>query len=167
MKGFPHIQLPPLQRQMSYALFALVGLSGIAWIALGFQLNPDDFSNPLRSWRHRLLITHGTAAYGLVWLLGTLFPRHQHTAWQARRNRPSGGVLSAALLTLTITGLMLYYPPLEDGREVASLVHQGVGLALGLLIPIHVLLGRTSRRAARPRFTLTGRTGRKIHSSRI
>lgn len=135
-------------RQLLYACVLLVAASGLGWMLLGLALDPDDFSDPFRLWRHRLLITHGCAAYLLLWFAGSLFPQHQWGAWKARRNRGSGTALSAALLLLAISGLALYYPPADDWRDADSLVHQIVGGALVLLLPLHVVLGRRRRHAS-------------------
>lgn len=141
MSAIHGIRLGPRQRLLVYGVLSTVAVSGIAWIGFGFALDPEDFSGPLRAWRHRLLVLHGVSAYGLLWLAGTLFPRHQHGAWRARRNRASGGLLSGALLALALGGLALYYPPHEDWRDALSLLHQALGVALILLLPLHVRAG--------------------------
>ncbi len=138
-------------RRLIYAVVALVAVSGITWIALGFAINAEDFTDPLRPWRHRALVLHGIAAYGLVWIVGSLLPQHQWGGWRAQRNRSSGGALSAALLLLAVSGLLLYYPPQENWRGVSSLLHQAIGLLLLALLPLHVVLGRRRRRRTLPR----------------
>ena len=67
-------------------------LSGLLWIVLGWGLNPEDYTHPLRSWRHRLLVAHGITAYVLLWVTGSLLVLHQMGNWRARRNRASGRV---------------------------------------------------------------------------
>lgn len=135
-------------RRLIYAAVALIAVTGLGWIALGFLLDPEDFSDPLRLWRHRLLVAHGCAAYLLLWLAGSLFPQHQWGAWKAHRNRASGTTLTAVLLLLAVSGLMLYYPPGEDWRGAGSLVHQVVGGLLVFMLPLHVVLGRRRRLAS-------------------
>ena len=121
-------------------------LSGLLWIVLGWGLDAEDFTNPLRAWRHRLLVLHGTAAYVLLWVTGSLLVLHQMGNWRAQRNRASGLALSVALLLLALSGLTLYYPPHEDWRNAFSLVHQVLGIALALLVPLHVWLGKRVRK---------------------
>ena len=121
-------------------------LSGLLWIVLGWGLNPEDYTHPLRSWRHRLLVAHGITAYVLLWVTGSLLVLHQMGNWRARRNRASGLALSGALLLLALSGLTLYYPPHEDWRDAFSLFHQVLGGALALLVPLHVWLSKRTRK---------------------
>jgi hypothetical protein len=142
------VVISPLYRRCIYALAGLIVLTGLAWMVLGYFLHPDDFSDPLRLWRHRVLVAHGCAAYGMVWVLGTLFPQHQWGAWKARHHRWSGGVLSLVLLLLALTGLLLYYPPADEWRDAYSLLHQVLGGLFVLALPLHAVLGRRRRLAA-------------------
>ncbi|PKO84942.1 MAG: hypothetical protein CVU17_01865 [Betaproteobacteria bacterium HGW-Betaproteobacteria-11] len=135
-------------RRLIYAAVGLVALSGLGWIALGFSLDAEDFSDPLRLWRHRLLVVHGCGAYLLLWLAGSLFPQHQWGAWKARRNRGSGTALSAALFLLAASGLLLYYPAADDWHNANSFVHQIIGGMLVFLLPLHIILGRRRRHAS-------------------
>lgn len=139
---------PPARQQVLGAIW-LVVLSGVLWIALGFFLDADDYTDPLRVWRHRALVLHGIAAYVLLWIIGRLFALHQQGNWRAQRNRASGLALSLALLLLAGSGLTLYYPPHEDWRDAFSLLHQVVGVALVLLVPLHVWLARKDRQRRR------------------
>jgi hypothetical protein len=145
-RGF---RLGPRQRMLAYVVLLLVAGSGFAWIGLGWTPDAEDFNGPVRLWRHRILVLHGSTAYLLLWFAGTLFPRHQYGAWQARRNRLSGACLSLALLALALGGLVLYYPPREDWRDALSVFHQGLGLALLVLVPVHVRAGRLAAQQAR------------------
>jgi hypothetical protein len=139
---------PSARRQVLAALW-LVALSGVLWIVIGWNLDADDYSDPLRVWRHRVLVLHGVAAYLLLWIAGRLYTLHQQGNWQARRNRASGLAMSSVLLLLAGSGLTLYYPPHEDWRDAFSVLHQVLGVALGLLLPLHVWLARKDRRQRR------------------
>jgi hypothetical protein len=139
---------PQARRQVLVACW-IVAVSGLLWIVLGWYLDAEDYSNPLRTWRHRVLVLHGMAAYVLLWIAGRLYALHQQGNWRAQRNRVSGLALSGALLLLAGSGLTLYYPPHEDWRDALSLFHQVSGLALPLLIPVHVWLGKKSRQKLR------------------
>lgn len=140
-------QLGESARRQVLAACWLVALSGLLWIILGWSLDTEDYSHPLRSWRHRLLVLHGVAAYALLWITGRLYALHQQGNWQAKRNRTSGLGLSLVLLLLAASGLTLYYPPHEDWRDGFSLLHQGLGAALVGLLPLHIWLGKRNRRS--------------------
>jgi len=140
------MHLGPQARRQVLAACWLVALSGAIWMSMGWNLDPEDYGSPLRTWRHRMLVLHGVAAYVLLWIVGRLYALHQQGNWRARRNRASGLALSAALLLLACSGLTLYYPPHEDWRDAFSLFHQVLGLSLALLVPLHVWLAKKSRK---------------------
>lgn len=143
------MHLSPSARRQVLAACGLVALSGVLWIVIGWNLDAEDYSDPLRAWRHRVLVLHGVAAYVLLWIVGRLYTLHQQGNWRAQRNLASGLGLSVALLLLAGSGLTLYYPPHEDWRDAFSLLHQVVGVALVLLLPLHVWLARKDRRRRR------------------
>ena len=140
------MHLAPSARRQVLAACGLVILSGVLWIVIGWNLDGDDYSDPLRSWRHRVLVLHGVAAYLLLWIAGRLYALHQQGNWRAQRNCASGLAMSVALLLLAGSGLTLYYPPHEDWRDGFSMLHQVLGVALALLLPLHVWLARKERR---------------------
>jgi cytochrome b subunit of formate dehydrogenase len=145
------VRLDVYFRLLVYIGVMVVAISGICWILLGLGLSADDFTNPRHLWRHRLLVSHGIAAYCLLWLVGSLFPRHQRGAWRARRNRLSGSTLTLILLILAMSGLALYYPPNEEWHNGISVTHQVLGIILALALPLHAWLGSLSR----PKHTFT------------
>lgn len=136
-------------RRQVLAACSLVALSGVLWMVIGWNLDAEDYTDPLRVWRHRMLVLHGVAAYVLLWIVGRLFTLHQQGNWRAQRNRASGLAMSAVLLLLAGSGLTLYYPPHEDWRDVFSMLHQALGIALALLLPMHVWLARKARQLRR------------------
>lgn len=140
------MHLSPSARRQVLTACGLVALSGVLWIVIGWNLDADDYSSPLRAWRHRTLVLHGLAAYLLLWMAGRLYALHQQGNWRAQRNRGSGLALSAALALLAGSGLMLYYPPHEDWREAISLAHQILGGVMLLSLLLHVLAAKRLRR---------------------
>ena len=144
------VRLGPQVRRLVHAACWIAILSGLLWIALGWGLDPQDFTHPLRGWRHRLLVLHGAAAYVLLWLTGSLLTLHQMGNWRARRNRTSGLALTGVLLLLAFSGLTLYYPPHEDWRNIFSLTHQVLGGIVALLVPLHIRLGKKARLLRHP-----------------
>ncbi|MDD2701091.1 MAG: hypothetical protein PHH36_07605 [Sideroxydans sp.] len=140
------VRLSPAARRTVLLCSIVVIASGIAWMVLGGLVDEQNYSDPLHTLRHRMLVLHGVAAYVLVWMAGRLSNLHQQGNWRAHRNRGNGLLLTAVLALLAVSGLCLYYPPHEDWHETISRLHQGLGIALTLLFPLHLLVARTLRR---------------------
>jgi len=135
--------LKRLQRYFLYAVLALLLFSGVAWAYWNYLWSPGDFETSAKTWAMKI---HGAAAMAVLVLIGMLLSAHVRFAWRARRNRANGSVFLSAFAVLTITGYGLYYAGGERLRAWTSWIHLGVGLALPILLLIHILLGRRTRR---------------------
>ena len=137
------IQLKRLQRYFLYVVLALLFLSGVAWAYWNYPIGSSgDFEASAKGWAIKI---HGAAAMGILVLIGMLLSAHVRFAWRARRNRPNGSVFLSAFAVLTITGYGLYYAGSERLRAWTSWIHLAVGLALPILLLVHILLGRRTR----------------------
>ena len=93
---------------------------------------------------------HGAAAMAILVLVGMLLTGHVRFAWRARRNRGNGSLFLSAFGVLTVTGYGLYYAGGESLRAWTSWIHLVVGLALPLLLILHIWLGKRTTPAAQP-----------------
>lgn len=124
--------------------FAVFG-TGAAWAFCHFFARPPNefgVASPAESW---LLKAHGAAAMATLLLLGTLLPLHVKFAWRAGRNLRSGLTLLSIFGFLVLTGYGLYYAGGERLRALTSAAHLWVGLALPVLLGIHVWWGKRTR----------------------
>jgi hypothetical protein len=142
------------QRYLLYTVLALLFLSGVVWAYWNYLVAvPGDFEMSAKAWAMKI---HGAAAMAVLVLIGMLLSTHVRLAWRARRNRANGSVFLSAFSVLTITGYGLYYAGDERLRAGTSWIHLAVGLALPILLLIHLFLGRRTRPTAesstRPRF---------------
>jgi magnesium-transporting ATPase (P-type) len=141
-----------LKRFHRYCLYVVVGLlffSGAAWAYWNYVAPlPGDVEQSSKAWAMKI---HGAAAMAILVLIGMLLTTHVKFAWRARRNRGNGALFLGAFGVLTITGYGLYYAGSEGLRAWTSWIHLAVGLALPLLLLIHVLLGKKTRSAAEQR----------------
>jgi hypothetical protein len=80
-------------------------------------------------------------------LMGMLLTGHVRFAWRARRNRGNGLLFLGAFGILSVTGYGLYYAGSESLRAWTSWIHLTVGLALPLLLVVHIWLGKRTRPA--------------------
>jgi hypothetical protein len=111
-------------------------------------LSPGSFEISGKAWAMKI---HGAAAMAILVLLGMLITGHVRFAWRAHRNRVNGSLFLGAFGVLTVTGYGLYYAGGERLRAWMSWIHLGVGLALPLLLILHIWLGKRTRPAAKLR----------------
>lgn len=141
------IRLKHLQRYFLYAVVALLFLSGVAWTYWNYlTVSPGAFETRAKTWAMKI---HGAAAMAILVLIGMLLNGHVRFAWRAGRNRANGSLFLSAFAVLTITGYGLYYAGGERLRAWTSWIHLAVGLALPILLLIHIFLGRRTRPSGR------------------
>ena len=148
------IRLKRLQRYFLYVVLALLFLSGAAWAYWNYiTASSGDFEAGAKSWAMKI---HGAAAMAILVLIGMLLNGHVRFAWRARRNRTNGSIFLSAFGVLIITGYGLYYIGGERLRAATSWIHLAFGLALPILLLVHILLGRRTRHSVqvRPRSRL-------------
>jgi hypothetical protein len=140
------VRLSPLFRGSLYAAFVVLTLTGAAWLLADWRKNSGA-----ESWQDiaaDLLMLHGGAAMAALLLLGALGPLHVRRAWRSGRNRMTGPTMVAVNAALILTAFGLYYAGSDALRPWISDLHIAVGLALPVLLAIHVWLGRRSRPTA-------------------
>ena len=139
------IRLTRAHRSLVYAILAVLFLSGAAWAWLNyFMVAPADFGSASKSVAMKI---HGGAAMAILILIGIVLNSHVKFAWRAGRNRVNGTIFLSAFALLTVTGYGLYYAGSEKLRAWTSWIHLFAGLALPILLLIHVLLGKRTRPA--------------------
>ncbi|MGC1860970.1 MAG: multicopper oxidase domain-containing protein [Methylocystis sp.] len=119
-----------------------VCVSGVAWFIL-HDLVEEEPSN----FQRMSLVTHGVSAYAALVIFGSVLPLHVRSSWSGKRNVATGIVLILVIALLIVTALFLYYGG-EETRWSARWVHLGVGVTAALAFPLHVVLGRRSRKKA-------------------
>ena len=140
------IRLRPFHRRLLYGVLALLFLSGTAWAYWNYLVaSPADLEMSAKTWAMKV---HGAAAMAILVLVGMLLTSHVRFARRARRNRGNGSLLLGAFGILTITGYGLYYAGAERLRAWTSWIHLGVGLALPVLLILHLWFGKRTRPAA-------------------
>jgi len=141
-----HLRLTPRFRAWIYGTITVLFITGVTWWALGkwgrVETDFGETAHPAASWMLRI---HGAAAMLMLIVLGILVPLHVRRGWIANRNRRSGAGLVAAMVVLTLTGWLLYYSGGENLRSASSALHTWLGLALPLIVVVHIWFGRRSR----------------------
>ena len=85
---------------------------------------------------HNMLALHGITAMLATIALGTVLPFHLKSGIKSGRKMISGFSQAGFLLTLVITGALLYYGP-EEIREVVIHTHWIVGLLFFAVFLVH------------------------------
>jgi hypothetical protein len=121
------IRLKPFHRRLLYGVVVLLFFSGAAWAYWNDLISsPGDFEMSTKAWAMKI---HGAA-------------------WRAHRNRGNGSLFLGAFAILTVTGYGVYYSGGESLRAWTSWIHLAVGLALPLLLILHIWLGKRTRPTA-------------------
>jgi cyanate permease len=134
-------RLDPPFRYAIYAAVAVLFASGAGWL-IADQMKETPSGEIWQESAAYLLMLHGGAAMITLMLLGALFPLHIGRAWRAKKNRVTGSVMIACNAVLITTAFGLYYLGSEEIRPWASDLHIGFGIALPLLLLVHVKTGR-------------------------
>jgi hypothetical protein len=141
--------VPAWVRAAVYGVGGACLLSGAVWLYLHhFVRIEGEFGPEASGLEHPMLVLHGIAAAAMTWLFGLLWLAHVRRAWQARRNRRSGGTMVAVMSWLCVSGLGLYYIGNDAAREFVGNGHWLVGLFAALWLPIHIWRGRRAVRLA-------------------
>jgi hypothetical protein len=118
-------------RSILYATSAALFVTGVAWTLLHYL----DGSLGGQS---MLMKLHGGLAMIALVLLGMLLAKHVPAGWRTGANKRSGISMLGASALLAISGYLLYYAGDEAVRAFASYFHTGIGLAIPIVLGLHV-----------------------------
>jgi hypothetical protein len=127
-------KMPGWQRTFVITGMLACSITGSAYL-LGqeFQIERALLGN------HLVLAGHGLTAMLVSIALGSALPFHLKAGYQSKRKRFSGFTQLGFLLTLIVTGGMLYYGP-ADLREPTSQLHWLTGLVFFAIFIFHSLV---------------------------
>ncbi len=139
------IRLRSWHRWLTYLSTGLLVATGLAWLALDvFARTRTDGFGP-HALAHTILAAHGAIAMIASLAYGGVVAAHVPRAWAVKRNRWTGCLVASVFAILMATAWLLYYASSEDVHAIASLCHWIVGLAVALVLPLHVVMGRRAR----------------------
>lgn len=136
-------RLSPRRRWMVYCMFALLLVTGLAWLVVHFLDDGSDAGALTLAWSMKL---HGGAVMLTLLLLGMLWGPHIRNAWVRKRNRAAGAVVGAVVLVLILTGYALYYVNGQLVRQIAEYLHWFAGVTMCLALWAHIVVGRRKRK---------------------
>ncbi len=139
------MRLDPYLRWAVYGALAALFVTGAAWLVAD-ALKDSERGEAWQAVAANLLMLHGGGAMVVLVLYGALFPLHIRRGWRARNNRITGAAMVTFNALLAVTAFGLYYAGADELRRWIGNAHIAVGLALPILLLVHVLLGRRSTR---------------------
>ena len=102
-----------------------------------------DHLAALKVW---MLAIHGGVAMFMLMAIGALVQTHAVRSWNARMNRVTGSLAASCNAILILSALVLYYNFGSDlARLWASDIHLVFGIAIPLLLFVHIWWGRRAR----------------------
>jgi hypothetical protein len=137
------LRLEPSLRFWTYAVFATLAATGMIWLIADFMKDPDG-----EMWQTiaaDMLMLHGLTAMAALILIGVMIPQHIQRSWRVGKNRVSGAVMIGTNAALIATAWGLYYAGSDLLRTFVADIHIAVGLALPVLVMVHIVMGRRSR----------------------
>ncbi len=141
------IRLSRIHQAWIIGAFAVLLLSGIAWLVLDqWFAVASEFGvhkHPAQAWMMKL---HGGVAMLMLIVLGTVLPGHVKKAWQRGNNLVLGVLLLGLFAVLIGSAYALYYFSDENSRQMISLVHWALGIALAPVLVAHIVIGRMAAR---------------------
>lgn len=140
-------RLSTTHRRMTYAILAGAWITGVLWLITHyFFTHRGQFGvepSALEPWWLRL---HGAAAFLALGLAGLVWAMHARLGIARHKRRPTGLILIGAFVLLAISGYLLYYATGDGIREVVSLIHWIVGLAVAVPFLLHSVTARAARK---------------------
>jgi hypothetical protein len=138
------LRLDPILRYALYAGFAVLFVTGAAWLVAD-RLKESD-SEFWQEAAAALLMVHGGGAMIFLMMLGALVPLHMRYGWRKRKNLVTGITAATVNAALIATAFGLYYLGSEAVRPWMSDVHTMLGLAMPPLLLAHIWWGRMNER---------------------
>lgn len=131
------------QKHLIYVLTVGLLLTGLVWLVLDrFVHIEGDFGPEKHAAQYPALLIHGFMSFAYLLLLGSVLAQHVWRGWAIGLQRPQALILLLIQFLLVVTAPLLLYVAHERLREFASDVHLIAGLALALMLPVHIYLCR-------------------------
>ena len=145
-----HNRLQRWHRRLVYALTTVLVLTGAGWLAAVYLAAPPGEPTPApHPWAGALLAAHGIAAYAALVAYAFVGHAHVRTGWRVPALRTAGAWLGASIFVLFVTGLVFYYVAQEEAIPFARWTHVVAGVALPVVLAVHIRNGRRAARVAR------------------
>ena len=136
----PSIRLSKTHRWSLYIIWGVISVSGLYFAySQDWQMQtPSDLTVDT-------LKIHGIFAMFMSLIIGSLWSMHIRMSLHRKRNLFSGLSILSIMLLLAFSGTGLYYSP-ENWHDMVKWLHIWVGVISVTALPIHIIIGRRSRK---------------------
>jgi hypothetical protein len=152
------LRIPQSRRRAIYMTFAVLLITGVAWLAIHFMAEDATELTAVVAWSMKL---HGAAAWLATYLVGTIWAAHIKLSWKLQHNRWAGATFGLMVALLLGTGYGLYYFNGETLRLLSEWLHWVAGALAAGLFWLHLSLGRRQAKLS------TQHTRNSAHAPRI
>lgn len=141
------IKIPKNYRYFFYLTLLLAWLSGVSfWLIRNYGFVEGDFGPESHFLQFPLLQLHGFTAFTMLLCLGAIFSAHIPSTWYQKRAKKSGIVMLTSVCLSVLSAYSLYYLVSEEWHELLANGHAIIGLSLPLILLIHIVIARNSRK---------------------
>ena len=123
--------------------FVLVGILGCSLTGTAYLLGHEFHIQRAVLGSHSVLMWHGISAMAATIALGSVLPFHLKAGLKSKKKLWSGLSQLIFLITLLISGALLYYGPAEI-RDTTIAAHWMTGLAFFVIFILHGLYSKKS-----------------------
>lgn len=139
--NYPRNGLSKANRFALYISLIALLTSGLIWLIMHYFVRVRTEFGVLSHHylEHKMLVIHGTFAYGFIFVFGTIWNSHVKKWFNAgKKNFKSGVLIVSIIFLLMITGIMLYYPFCDYAQDITSIIHCIAGALLLLIFSLHI-----------------------------
>ncbi len=125
--------MPKISKISLYLILIILAFSGFIWLYLDHfvRVNTEFGGATHHPIEYKMLVTHGISAYLFIFLFGVIWNDHIKKWFKVgKKNFRSGIFMASTIATLALSGLILYYPTSDELREIVSVIHWALGIAL-------------------------------------
>ena len=140
------VKVPWKYRSIVFLAIMLSWCTGVGYFTFKQWIRvAGDFGPEIHPVQTLLREIHGIGAFIMMVLFGFLLASHVSVSWKTKRHRFFGIGIIMVVLTLMVTGYVIYYAVRDEVIDFVTPLHTIVGTLLPLFLVLHIITGILSR----------------------